>query len=327
MNAKTVLDSLTDKSFLLKALQTTPEDAFIYGVVQLGEVLDPFVGNWTQNVGKLIPASLLALKSPHHTDELPFMNPVHVIMVAVLYLVVIFLGVNVMKHFQRFDVKQFALGHNIFLTALSAYMASGLAYEAYRSNYGVLGNPVIAGDGGIRMAKLCWLFFISKIPEFADTLIMVLKKNNRQISFLHLYHHSSVLLVTWFCVFVAPGGEMWYSAAVNSFVHVIMYGYYFLSSLGVKQVAFVKKYITQMQMTQFVLNMVQAAGVGYLYPAYARLFGLDPTFVYPPIIGQIQIFYMVSMLVLFANFYIQDRKREKLSRSQGGSVDEKKKKL
>ena len=29
--------------------------------------------------------------------------------------------------------------------------------------------------------------------EFVDTLIMVAKKNNHQISFLHVYHHVSTL--------------------------------------------------------------------------------------------------------------------------------------
>jgi len=38
------------------------------------------------------------------------------------------------------------------------------------------------------MAKIIWVFYVSKIVEFIDTVIMVLKKNNRQVSFLHVYH-------------------------------------------------------------------------------------------------------------------------------------------
>lgn len=33
--------------------------------------------------------------------------------------------------------------------------------------------------------------------EFTDTLIMVLKKNERQISFLHIYHHATTFFPCW----------------------------------------------------------------------------------------------------------------------------------
>jgi len=57
------------------------------------------------------------------------------------------------------------------------------------------------------MAKMIWLFYFSKIMEFVDTMIMVLKKNNRQISFLHVYHHSSIFTIWWLVTFIAPNGE------------------------------------------------------------------------------------------------------------------------
>ena len=57
------------------------------------------------------------------------------------------------------------------------------------------------------MAKMIWLFYFSKIFEFVDTMIMVVKKNNRQISFLHIYHHSSIFVIWWLVTFVAPNGE------------------------------------------------------------------------------------------------------------------------
>lgn len=30
--------------------------------------------------------------------------------------------------------------------------------------------------------------------EFTDTFIMVLKRNDRQITFLHLYHHATIFM-------------------------------------------------------------------------------------------------------------------------------------
>ena len=66
------------------------------------------------------------------------------------------------------------------------------------------------------MAKYVWLFYVSKIFEFTDTIIMVLKKNDRQITFLHVYHHFSIFMIWWLVTFVAPNGESYFSAALNS---------------------------------------------------------------------------------------------------------------
>ena len=33
--------------------------------------------------------------------------------------------------------------------------------------------------------------------EFTDTLIMILKKNERQITFLHIYHHATTFFPCW----------------------------------------------------------------------------------------------------------------------------------
>ncbi|ORY50852.1 hypothetical protein BCR33DRAFT_676347 [Rhizoclosmatium globosum] len=315
MDVNTILETITDKTFLLSVLQTSPEDAFIQACNQTGQVLQPLVGEWADRLTAYIPASITSLKSPVHTDSLPFMNPIHVLMTIAVYFAILLVGTTVMRAMPKLEVKLLAFCHNVFLTSLSAYMCWSLTSEAFRNQYQVLGNRVDPTENGWKMAKLVWLFYISKVTEFMDTFIMVLKKNNHQISFLHVYHHSSVLLVWWFVIFVGPGGEAWFSAALNSFIHVVMYGYYLLSSLGFKQVSFIKKYITMMQMTQFCLMMVQALGVGFLFPFYAQLEGLDPTPVYPVICGKILLVYMVSMLSLFLNFYIQDRKRDKARRA------------
>ena len=59
--------------------------------------------------------------------------------------------------------------------------------------------------------------------EFVDTAIMILKKNNRQITLLHVYHHASTFFPCWWsAVNFAPGGDVWFICALNSSVHVAM---------------------------------------------------------------------------------------------------------
>lgn len=95
-------------------------------------------------------------------------------------------------------------------------------------------------------------------------------------------------------------------------VHVVMYGYY-LSTVLSFPIRFIKRYITLFQMTQFALNMVQASyDLFYFKYLYPELVG------YPFNLTIILWVYMWTMLGLFANFFKEDRKREK-----GASADKK----
>jgi elongation of very long chain fatty acids protein 4 len=80
---------------------------------------------------------------------------------------------------------------------------------------------------------------------------MILKKSNRQISWLHVYHHATTLFPCWWAVIrYAPGGDTWYTAFLNSFIHVLMYGYYTASTFGLR-LTFLKPMITASQILQF----------------------------------------------------------------------------
>ncbi|KAI8828345.1 polyunsaturated fatty acid elongation enzyme [Chytriomyces cf. hyalinus JEL632] len=296
-------------SLAAKIATTEPVDLFIDAFVSFDTLLNTYVPVPTALAPVL--ESLNAYKAPH-AKSLPLMNPFYAVLLIVTYLVVIHSGVVVMKSFQRVNVSTLAFWHNIFLTWLSAYMGFGILSEAVRNRYSVFRTPVDNSPNGWPMAKMLWLFYVSKIFEFVDTLIMVLKKNNHQISFLHLYHHSSILLVTGVSVFYSPGGEVYLSSMLNCFVHVIMYGYYFLSSMNVKQVVFIKKYITMIQLTQFCINLVQATFIAFVFPVYAGLKGVELREVngFPAVIGQMNFWYMITMLVLFSHFYRMDRKKD-----------------
>jgi hypothetical protein len=138
-----------------------------------------------------------------------------------------------------------------------------------------------------------WVHYLSKVYEFTDTLIMILKKNERQISFLHVYHHASTFFPCWWsAINFAPGGDVWFICALNSAVHVFMYAYYFLSSCGVRVPAPVKKSITTVQMVQFGLLNAQAL-YGTFWATYYR----------PRVVVVLALIQSVVFMTLFANFY------------------------
>ena len=69
-----------------------------------------------------------------------------------------------------------------------------------------------------------WLHFLCKYVDMLDTLIIILRKKRSQLSFLHLWHHASILVVWGWVVGTYDGASATYAygAWINSCVHVVM---------------------------------------------------------------------------------------------------------
>jgi len=236
-----------------------------------------------------------------HARKLPLMNPFHAVLVTIAYLVIVFGGMALMRNRKKkqFTLQGFSLLHNGMLVCLSGYMCFEIIRQAVINNFSLFGNGVDTSNKGLELARVLWLFYFSKIIEFTDTYIMVLKKNNRQVSFLHVYHHVTTFLIWWAVIYYAPGGDTYFSAAQNCFIHVLMYGYYLLATLKIN--APWKKYLTQAQMLQFAFNCVQAFYVLY-YPTP-----------YPKWLAIVLLVYMITLLGLFGNFYLISQSRSRPS--------------
>lgn len=131
-----------------------------------------------------------------------------------------------------------------------------------------------------------FVYWLSKLYELMDTVFMVLRHRVRQISVLHVFHHSTITLLADWSAFLYPIPAAVPVLAMNSFVHVVMYGYYFLTTIYPLHAFSWKRRITQMQMTQFLLAMIQSL-IGYLYHGFC---------IY-------SVFYGLGMFLLFSNFY------------------------
>lgn len=99
-----------------------------------------------------------------------------------------------------------------------------------------------------------WYFLLLRLVELSETIVFVLRKKQRQVSTLHLYHHISTVSVLWLFQKYGMNEMGIYAASVNSMVHVLMYSYYLLSSFkcfsGPSR--FIKPFITIIQLIQLV---------------------------------------------------------------------------
>lgn len=135
-----------------------------------------------------------------------------------------------------------------------------------------------------------WLHYLCKYLDFVDTLIIILRKKSNQLSFLHLWHHSTIAIVWGWVVYTWPAENSSavyaYGAWINSCIHVLMYSYYACTAMNLSPPSYLKKSVTAAQLTQFASCIVHAV---------LALF-LDVT---PIQYNCVQVVYHIGMLKLF----------------------------
>ncbi|MCO5586364.1 hypothetical protein L7F22_040304 [Adiantum nelumboides] len=219
---------------------------------------------------RLLESADVNLTGTPPTKGLPGVDsPTPVIFGILVYLTSVILGLRWIRSsglqprlHEPFLLQAFVILHNLFCLGLSLYMCLNISFRAFQLNYALWGNAYDLRE--TLMAFYIYIFYMSKYAEFLDTIIMLCKRNTRQVTVLHVYHHVSIAFIWWMIAHHAPGGDAYFSAAINSAVHVFMYLYYLLSALlrnnekARRKYLFWGKYLTQLQMLQFLFNMIQA---------------------------------------------------------------------
>jgi elongation of very long chain fatty acids protein 4 len=297
-------------------------DAVMYGIAnQTWAVFGAGATLFDQTLRQVAPAVVQAVdtyvddKIHPMSKKLPLMNATNVAFASVLYLIVIALLYPIGQIIGKRTIKAFSTLHNLFLFLLSLYMWGGILVTAAANGFTLWNNAVGTGDNSWRMAKLIWIFYVSKLPEFIDTIIMMLKHNYRQVSFLHLYHHGTIFVIWFLVTLEGPGGDAYFSAMLNSGVHVVMYGYYFGTAVFAQGpirrfLNSIKFFITYGQMAQFATNCVQSA--------YLLLVVKEAA--YPKHLIQLLLVYMFTLLGLFGNFLIQNKFAAKKAKAEKKAV-------
>ncbi|EPY24398.1 elongation of very long chain fatty acids protein 4 [Angomonas deanei] len=155
-----------------------------------------------------------------------------------------------------------------------------------------LKNKVFNLNGKFVSTIEFWIFvhYMTKYLDMFDTVFMVLRKKEEQLSLLHLYHHLTIGFI-W-GVLLQNGianGTAFFGAWINSFVHSLMYFHYLFTSLGYTNPF--KKYLTQIQMFQFALCILHAVLAVALDRQIPFSFAI------------LQLCYHMTLLYLFMNFY------------------------
>lgn len=174
-----------------------------------------------------------------------------------VYLVFVKVGPKLMKN--RKKIEGGLASWNLFLAVLSLAMFIGMAVPCLKFYWerGFIEFLCLPGRELYHGSQFfwVWLFAISKYFELIDTVFVVIRK--REVEFLHYYHHTTVLLFTWFCVITLPGGVGYMFSIMNAGVHTIMYYYFYKAAIG-KRPSWGQT-VTIIQLSQMVVGVIFSA--------------------------------------------------------------------
>ncbi|KAF9037454.1 elongase [Panaeolus papilionaceus] len=247
-------------------------------------------------------------ESPLSTDQV-------VVTSLVTYLVTIFSIQWFMKDKKALKLMTLFQIHNAILSSGSALLLALILEDIAPKiwNHGFYYALCSEHSWSSRIEFYYMINYYFKYLELLDTVFLVLKK--KPLQFLHVFHHSATALLCYTQLNGKTSGS-WAAIVMNLAVHVIMYYYYYATAGGAK--FWWKKYLTSMQITQFIIGI--ALGYFGTYQAVvSRHYPHMPHISNCAVSEKSGLFgcaVLTSYLYLFINFYFQTYKR---SGSNGGA--------
>ncbi|VDM56639.1 unnamed protein product [Angiostrongylus costaricensis] len=220
------------------------------------------------------------------------------IQASLLYLIVVFGTKFFMRNRQPFslfiplNIWNFILAvfSILGMVKMSPEFWSTLKEKGFQNSY-CFAYDFTKGENGYWV----FLFIVSKLFELIDTVFLVLRK--RPLMFLHWYHHILTGIYAFASHPTTPGFNR-YGIYLNYTVHAFMYSYYFFRSMKISVPGTVAKFITTLQILQFVISCAILAHIGYLVYFLGVRCDFDGN------IFALATFMDTTYLILFVNFFL-----------------------
>jgi len=216
-------------------------------------------------------------------------TPIFIFISTKLYLLSIYFLTNYMKNKNPYVLKTPLIIYNIFQVLLNIYMIQGLISipQISFNTINIFGLNTPFNDN---LRYFTYVHYLSKYLDYCDTWFIILRKKDKQLTFLHIYHHYSIGIIWGMLLHNGVGnGTGSFGCLLNSIIHFLMYTHYLWTSFGYNNPF--KKLITQLQITQFDILFLHSIVVLFYENIYPRHY------------AWIQLGYQLQMIMLFTNFY------------------------
>lgn len=254
-------------------------------------------------------------------------SPRPVIFLTLSYILFVqIVGPFLMRNREPFQLKSLIRFYNLLMVFAAGVLLAKI-YDAVDSLSAMVDCDktfTFSDDSSTKVYQMANFILLVRVTEYLDTIFFTLRKKQNQVTFLHVFHHAFVPMYAYWILRTAPLRFNAFIILINSFIHVLMYFYYFLATFQqprdssgprketnqgvimsiVTQLLKFKKYMTQLQILQFV-----ALAVYSLIPIFGKNRCGIPT---RYIISNLLLAF--GFLGLFLHFYIKmyrDNRRAK----------------
>uniref|UniRef100_A0A1I8Q6W5 Elongation of very long chain fatty acids protein n=1 Tax=Stomoxys calcitrans TaxID=35570 RepID=A0A1I8Q6W5_STOCA len=126
-----------------------------------------------------------------------------------LYLLMAFYLPKIAIRYKPRQLKPILIAYNTAMALLNFHILKEVVVNAAQLNYNYLCQPcrVIYSKHEIKLAAAVWWFYFSKLLEFSDTLFFILRHKWKQLTPLHIYHHSTMFPLWWIAIKWLPTGS------------------------------------------------------------------------------------------------------------------------
>jgi elongation of very long chain fatty acids protein 7 len=124
-------------------------------------------------------------------------------------------------------------------------------------------------------------------------------------------HHGIMPFTAWWSIKFVGGGHTTFCGFLNMGIHVVMYFYYLMSAMGpsVQKYLWWKRYLTRMQLGQFIAFFVHATFPFFIPCDFPKMF------------AYVILFHGAMFFLFFANFYVQNYTNKKPNKTKKADLD------
>lgn len=197
-------------------------------------------------------------------------SPVPIISLTSAYILfVCFIGPYLMRNREPFQLKNVIRFYNLVMVLLALVLFQRVlkGLGSFGSLFDCSKTFDLTDESSSIVYRMGNFIVMVRLSEYLDTIFFTLRKKQNQVTFLHVFHHAFVPMYAYWILRTAPVRFNVYIILINSFIHILMYFYYFLATfqqprdskqkpsftmLVINKLLMFKRYMTQLQILQFV---------------------------------------------------------------------------
>lgn len=143
---------------------------------------------------------IFSIPDPIVESWLFFGSPTPMLIIFAIYLSSVIIGSKIMKNRKPLKLQSLIRVYNLLQIAGCTYFSYiahfKFGYNTLKSTWRCETNDMYIEtyDDLVQVFSLSWMFFWLRLIELLETIFFILRKKQKQVSVLHVYHHISTLV-------------------------------------------------------------------------------------------------------------------------------------